>query len=213
MNEYVTDEEQVERIKAWWKDNGGSVVAGLVIGIGGFFGWIYWQDYQAKVSAQASAHFDDMITQFEQQQYDSAISEAQMLFDDYGSSSYAEMARLTLARIHVEQQNYDQAASQLKTLMTQTQDSGIEMVARRRLATVLYQQGEYDEALSQLEIEYPEPYTAAFEELKGDILVAKGNTEQAREAYQKARLAQPSAPNPQFLQQKLEDLGQASSNG
>jgi predicted negative regulator of RcsB-dependent stress response len=154
-----------------------------------------------------------MITQFEQQQYDSAISEAQMLFDDYGSSSYAEMARLTLARIHVEQRNYDQAASQLKTLMTQTQDSGIEMVARRRLATVLYQQGDYDEALSQLEIEYPEPYTAAFEELKGDILVAKGNTEQAREAYQKARLAQPSAPNPQFLQQKLEDLGQASSNG
>lgn len=213
MNEYVTDEEQVERIKAWWKDNGGSVVAGLVIGIGGFLGWIYWQDYQANVSAEASAHFDDMLKQFEQQQYDSASSEAQALFDEYGSTSYAAMARLTLARIHVEQKAYDQAASQLKTLISQTQDSGIEMVARRRLAAVLYQQGEFDQALAQLEIEYPQSYAAAFEELKGDILVAKGNTEQAREAYQKARLAQPSAPNPQFLQQKLEDLGQSSSNG
>lgn len=213
MNEYVTDEEQVERIKAWWKDNGGSVVAGLLIGIGGFIGWISWQDYQADVSVEASAHFDDMIRQFEQQQYDSATTEAQVLFDEYGSTSYAEMAHLTLARIHVEQGSYDQAVSQLKTLMSQTRDSGIEMVARRRLAAVLYQQGEYDQALSQLEIEYPEPYTAAFEELKGDILVAKGDTEQAREAYQKARLAQPSAPNPQFLQHKLEDLGQVSSNG
>ena len=42
MNEFVTDDEQVERIKKWWADNGSSVIAGLVIGIGGLLGWRYW---------------------------------------------------------------------------------------------------------------------------------------------------------------------------
>ncbi|MEW8396328.1 MAG: tetratricopeptide repeat protein, partial [Candidatus Thiodiazotropha sp.] len=39
MSEYQTEEEQVEAIKRWWKENGTSVIAGLVIGLGGIFGW------------------------------------------------------------------------------------------------------------------------------------------------------------------------------
>ena len=54
MNEYVTDDEQVERIKKWWSDNGSSVVAGLVIGIGGLMGWRYWVDYKDNQAAEAS---------------------------------------------------------------------------------------------------------------------------------------------------------------
>ena len=51
MNDFVTDDEQVERIKKWWSDNGSSVIAGLVIGIGGLVGWRYWVDYKINVAS------------------------------------------------------------------------------------------------------------------------------------------------------------------
>ncbi|MBT4452093.1 MAG: tetratricopeptide repeat protein, partial [Gammaproteobacteria bacterium] len=65
MNDFVTDDEQVERIKNWWSDNGSSVIAGLVIGIGGLMGWRYWVDYQTNVAAEASSHFANMVSSVE----------------------------------------------------------------------------------------------------------------------------------------------------
>ena len=37
-----TEEEQVERLKAWLKENGLSIVFGIVIGVGGIGGYNYW---------------------------------------------------------------------------------------------------------------------------------------------------------------------------
>ena len=42
MSDHLTDEEQVEKVKAWLKENGTSIVAGVVIGLGGIFGWQFW---------------------------------------------------------------------------------------------------------------------------------------------------------------------------
>jgi predicted negative regulator of RcsB-dependent stress response len=44
---YTTEEQQVEVIKSWWKENGTSVLAGTVIGLVGLFGWRYYNDYAA----------------------------------------------------------------------------------------------------------------------------------------------------------------------
>ena len=42
MSEYQTDEEKVEAIRKWWRENGTAVVAGLVLGLAGLIGWQYW---------------------------------------------------------------------------------------------------------------------------------------------------------------------------
>ncbi|PAR85254.1 YfgM family protein, partial [Vibrio cholerae] len=44
MELYDTEEQQVEAIKDWWKENGKAVIFGAVIGLGGLFGWRYYQD-------------------------------------------------------------------------------------------------------------------------------------------------------------------------
>ena len=41
MNAYETDEEKVEAIKGWWKENGISVVGGLALGLAAVFGWLF----------------------------------------------------------------------------------------------------------------------------------------------------------------------------
>ncbi len=209
MTEYLTDEEQVERLKKWWSDNGSSVIAGLVIGIGGLGGWRFWVDYQDNMAAEASAHFQQMTTALEARQYDNTIEQANIILDEYSSSAYADLARLSLAKAFVENGEFAKAEQQLDMIVESSAETSLVMIARTRLAAVLLQQGKHQQALDVLAVEYPQQFAAAFEEMKGDILAAQGNASAAVEAYQKARLAQPSAPNPRFLQQKMDDLGQS----
>ncbi len=207
MTDYITDDEQVERIKKWWTDNGSSIIAGLVLGIGGLFGWQYWTDYKANQAAEASAQFTGMLNHAENQQNDEAIARGYTLIEEYGSTVYAQMARLTLARIFAETGEYDKSEQQLRMVLDARPDIAVEMIVRKRLGLVLLQQDKLEQALAVVAVEFPPHFAASFEELKGDIMAAQGNIEQAREAYQRARLAQPGAAHPEFLQQKIDDLG------
>lgn len=212
MNDFVTDDEQVERIKKWWSENGSSVIAGLVIGVGGLFGWGYWTDYKANIAAEASAHFASVVSSIESNNNEQAIDEAFKILDNYSSTAYADLARLSLAKVYVETKDYEKAAQQLQSLIDAKPDISMEMLARKRLSAVLLQQGKLEQSFAVLNIDFPPQFAAAFEELKGDIHVAQGNSLQAKEAYQRARLAQPSAANPKFLQQKIDDLGLSGLN-
>ena len=212
MNDFATDDEQVERIKKWWSDNGSSVIAGLVIGVGGLLGWRYYEDYSASVAAEASSHFTRMVSAIENNSHDTAIQHADIILADYASSAYADLARLSLAKVFVEAKEYDKAASELQSLVNSKPDRGTEMLARKRLSAVLMQQGKLDKSLETLKVDFPKEFAAAFEELTGDILAAQGKASAAREAYQRARLAQPAVANPQFLQQKMDDLGANGMN-
>jgi predicted negative regulator of RcsB-dependent stress response len=207
MNDYVTDDEQVEKIKQWWKENGSSVIAGLVIGVGGLFGWRYWVDYRDNQAAEASEHFQRMTQAIEQGQDQQAIDEAKAILDDYGSTAYAALAQFTLARAHADRNEYEQAAQALQALLDSRPDLAMEMLARKRLAAVQLQLKRYDEGLATLKVDYPKSFAAGFEELRGDLLAARGDAASAREAYQRARLAQPPSADPALLQQKLDALG------
>jgi predicted negative regulator of RcsB-dependent stress response len=213
MNDYVTDEEQVERIKKWWSENGSSVIVGLVIGIGGLSGWRFWVDYTTNQAGEASAYFSQALDALQEQRHDSAIEQASLVLDEYASTPYADLAYLALAKAYVETGDFARAASQLESLIHQTDEPSLEMIARKRLAAVQLQLGKLDAALATLEIDYPPTFTAGFEELKGDVLVARGDNQAARQAYQKARLANPAAANPRLLQQKIDDLGTGGSIG
>jgi len=207
MTEFVTDEEQVERLKKWWTDNGSSVIAGLVIGIGGLLGWRYWVDYQSNVSSQASAHFVDMINAVENSNNEVASAEAEIIISDYSSTAYSNLAVLTLAKVFVESEQYQKAADQLSSLIQSKPDRAIELLARKRLSILQLQLGQLDDALVTLKVENVDRFAAAYDELEGDIMSAKGDIIAARDAYLRARLAQPSVANPEYLQQKIDDLG------
>ena len=42
MAELRTEEEQVEALKSWWKENGKSLIMGVVIAVAAVFGWRGW---------------------------------------------------------------------------------------------------------------------------------------------------------------------------
>ncbi|MCP4485885.1 MAG: tetratricopeptide repeat protein [Gammaproteobacteria bacterium] len=202
-----TDEEQVEKLKKWWQENGRSVVAGVIIGVGGLFGYRYWVEYQTEIAEQASAHFSDMVEALEASKIAQASDQAEILIAEFSGTEYAIMARFALARTFVEAGEFGKAAEQLQQIVGTTDNQALGYLARKRLAAVQLQMSQPEKALSTLAIEFPEQFSAAVEELKGDIYTAQGKSGEAADAYRKALRGSPGPADSKFLQQKLDDLG------
>ncbi len=202
-----TDEEQVEKLKKWWEENGRSVIAGIIIGVGGLFGYRYWVDFQEARAEAASAHFVQVIEALESSDRSVVVEQADILIADYAGTEYATLARFALARNFVETEKYEQAQSQLQQIIGTVGDAALGFLARKRLASVQLQMAQAEQALITLAVEFPQAFSAGIDELKGDIYVQQGKIDEAANAYRKALTATPGPANGEFLQQKLDDLG------
>ena len=216
MAEHLTDEEQMEALKRWWKDNGSSTVATIAIAVVGYFGWQYWETSQQAQAEAASAIYQQMI-EASQVQPGQVISEesaataghlAGELKRNYASSLYAQQGALMLAKLAVQDKDLDKAAAEIKWVLAQNPDEALALLAHLRLAKVLYAAEQYDAALLELNTQDAGAFTAAFEDLKGDVLLAKGDQQAARAAYQLAliRLLPAEGARRALLEMKLNDV-------
>lgn len=204
-----TEEEQVERIKAWFKQNGMSIVLGVVIGVGSIGGYRYWDHVQETTAEQASDYYSEMMTALGASDSENVELYAGRLISEFGGTEYALLAHLALARHHVSQEAFEPARDSLQQALEKAGTDPIGYVARTRLATVQLQLQEYDQAMSTLSADYPAEFAAVVAELKGDVLAQQGKLSEAAEAYRDAMQAEPGPANGEFVQQKLEDLGVA----
>ncbi|MDH3635066.1 MAG: tetratricopeptide repeat protein [Gammaproteobacteria bacterium] len=202
-----TEEEQVERLKAWLKENGISIVLGIIIGVGGIGGYNYWMHVQETTAAEASSHFAQMMEALSAGNNEVVLEQADTLLSDYESTDYAMMAQLALAKSYVANGEYEKAESALQQVVGSAAQQPLAFVARTRLATVQIQTGRYENALTSLSIDFPEEFAAIVNELRGDVYALQGKSAEAIEAYRKAQTAQPQPANVEFLRQKLNDLG------
>jgi len=202
-----TDEEQVEKLKTWLKENGLSIVFGIIIGVGGIGGYNYWNQMQETTAAEASAHFSKMIEALNAGDGESLRAEADILQRDYGKTDYALMAQLALASQHVKDGNFDQAEQALQQVVDSAEQKPLAYVSRTRLAAVQIQNGQFDQALSTLDAEFPGEFSARVEELRGDAYALQGKVAEAIQAYRDAQSSTPGPANELFLRQKLDDLG------
>jgi predicted negative regulator of RcsB-dependent stress response len=202
-----TEEEQVEKLKAWLKENGLSIVFGIIIGVGGIGGYNYWVNAQETTAAEASSHFTQMIDALAADDGEKVQQQADILIADHASTDYALMAHLALARNHVANAEFEEAETALQQVVGSAAQRPLAYVARTRLAAVQLQTGQYDQALTTLAVDFPDEFAALADELRGDIFALQGKDGEAIDAYRKARSAEPKPANIEFLQQKLNDLG------
>ena len=205
-----TEEEQVEKLKAWFKENGLSIVLGIVIGVGGIGGYRYWVHVQETTAVEASSHFTQLIDALTAGNSEAVREQADVLIADYASTEYALLAQLALARDFVAAGEFENAESALQQVVGNAAQDPLAYVARTRLATVQIQTEQYDQALASLAIEFPEEFAARAQELRGDVLALQGKSTAAIEAYRKAQSANPGPANAEFLQRKMDDLGSSS---
>jgi predicted negative regulator of RcsB-dependent stress response len=202
---YETEEQQVEALKRWWKSNATSIIAGVVIGLGGVFGWRAWVQHRDDVAAQASNVFDQLAVSVETGNADSARQQSELLQREYGSTPYPAFAQLLLARLKYEQGDAAGAAKVLEEVVAHSPDPALKTVAVLRLVRIHLDAGELDAAGALLrQHPAPEAFGAEYAVLEGDLARARGDTAAAREAYQKAIAG--GAGNADLIQLKLENL-------
>ncbi|HKY92294.1 MAG TPA: tetratricopeptide repeat protein [Nevskiaceae bacterium] len=206
MATHLDDEEQLENLKQWWKDNWVALALGLAIGFGAIGGWQGWQSYRDRQGEAASAVYESAKKALDAAKRDEAKGLVDQLTKEYSSTPYAAAAALRMAQADVAANDLAAAAERLGWVIDHGRDDGIKNVARLRKARVLHAQGKHDDALKLLDAE-PEAFKGLVLELRGDIQLAKGDKAAARDAYEKALAAtEEQAANRMLLQQKLDDL-------
>jgi predicted negative regulator of RcsB-dependent stress response len=205
MSTYQTDDEQVEAIKKWWKENGKSVIGGVVLGFAIIGGWQWWQVYHKGQGEAASLVFDTMRQAVRLNQVDKALEDGRRLLGDYPGSAYAGFAALEMARLSYERGEKDAARGHLQWVIDSAADPSIAELARLRLGRLLLDIQD-TAALSELLAKSPLPaFDGEFAALRGDLARAQGDLVAARDAYQQAMLA--GVEDQTMLRMKLVDVG------
>ena len=212
VEEYLTDRDQEEALRNWWRENWTWILGGIVLGLVLLGGWQYWKVHTANQAAAAAKVYGDFRGALDKKDLEGANRALSSLAADHQKSPYTQQARLLLARKHVEDGKFDEALPLLRSVADESADAELAWVARLRVARVLIQQGKHDEALSLLDPEKAGAFAAQVREIRGDAQVAKGNLEGARAEYAAALAANidPQADRAidrTLLEMKLQDVG------
>jgi len=203
MEIYSTEEQQAEAIKRFFCENGLSLALGVIVGLGGLYGWKAYNQNQITTAEQASDAYTKLV------ESDNVLASADAFISENKDTQYATLAAFVAAKEAVDAQKLDVANEKLSWIVSNVDNAQLKAIATTRLARVQIAQQQYDDALSTLNAPLPEAFNANVAELKGDIYTQQGNKEQARVAYQAAVDAGGLTSNP-LLQIKLDDLAVTS---
>lgn len=210
MSDEFQEEDDIEKLKAWWKNYGSALLIGVVLGTAGLFGYRYWQQYEREQAAQASALYDQVVYHMKQKALDHASSLGGQVMDNYDATPYAGMVALLMARMSYDRNDKASAKQQLQWAVDNATIAATRHAARLRLAKLMGDEGKHDEALVLLKAGDRGGFAAEYSELEGDLYAAKGMADTARIAYAKALSAGQGQDREYeaILQMKLADLGQ-----
>ncbi|MNZ80484.1 hypothetical protein D3C78_991190 [compost metagenome] len=179
------------------------------------FGWQAFQKYQGNQSQGASMLYQQLLettlTPDGKPDMARVADLSNKLNSEFGGTAYAQYGSLFVAKVAVDSGKLDDAARELKAVADKPANAALGEVARQRLAQVLAGQNKVDEALKLLEGDADKAFLATREELKGDLLVQLGRTDEAHAAYQKAKAALSDEAAVGGLQIKLDDLAKGDA--
>lgn len=215
MDELLSEKEQIDAMRSWWKDNGTYVVLGVVIGIGSIVGLNQYRSSQVASQVAASTLFENLAAEVSDNDVEPAEAIVASLASDYPDSVYTDQARLAMARLYMDQGRDEDAAAALRALLDSNGDEQMKLVARLRLAKVMLYQGQADGVVSLLENHLESGFGARFQEALGDAYTELGEHEKAEQAYL-AALNDPLASqlvDSALLQMKISDLPEVLPEG
>ncbi|MEN8175055.1 MAG: tetratricopeptide repeat protein [Pseudomonadota bacterium] len=206
MSELLTEEEQVERLKQWWKENGRSIIVGVVVGLGLFGGWQGWQGYQRGQAEFGAAAYDGFRQTAASADVDATVAAEERLLQDFSSSTYADFTALDTARQLVNAGRLEDAAERLERVYRDGSSLALRELAGLRLVRVLMAEGKLD-AASELLAEHSATALAGETALlRGDLARQQGDTARAREAYEQA--LQAGVADPEWVRLMMQDVAQ-----
>lgn len=178
------EDDQVAQVKQWWSENGNYVLGAIGLAIAGTFGWNFYSQQQADALLEKSAAYQAVLAAESPEARLAAAGATQQLAAD---TEYGRLATLLAAQALVETDDFAGAASQLSRLVDSVPaNDPVGAEARLRLSLLEWQAGNLDAALALASADFGEVYQARALELQGDLHVAAGDLQSARDAYTQA---------------------------
>lgn len=221
MAEHLSDEEQLESFKRWFKENGLSTIVVVILAAGGYFGWEFWKGYSEKTAQAASIIYQQMMDtalvdpgkRLNDSQRDEISDLAVQLKKDYSGTQYARYAAMLLARLAVEDGEFETATEQLQWA-EKGADEGLSLVIGLRLARIEAARGNIDTAIEMLNSKDAKTMASAYAEARGDFYLMKNDRDSAHSAYLQAlqSVAQNDQQSRSIIELKLTHAAPASAN-
>ena len=182
----LEEQEQLDQLKHFWATWGNLITAVVVLAALAFAGWNGWQYWQRTKAAQAAALYDELDRSA--QAGDMARVERALgdMKDKFAGTAYAQQAGLLAAKTFHDKGNTDASRAALTWVAQSAVDPGYQAIAKLRLAAELFDSKAYDDALKELSGGVPKEFEALVDDRKGDIYLAQGKREEAKDAYRKA---------------------------
>jgi len=204
---YSSEEQQEEAIKRFLKNNGLSLVVGAIVGLGGIYGWNYYQQSQLETMAQHSQAFSTVSQKLASST--TVVTDGDAYIADHSDSQYSQLTQLIMVKSLVDNKDYDQATAILNQVISSDVEAAIKSIAMIRLARIEAMLNKNEQALTTLASLTDSAFSAQKNELQGNIYLAQGDIAKARTAYQAAIDISPELPNVE-LKMKLNDLTPAA---
>ena len=208
MDDLLSEKEQLDQMRAWWKEYGAFVIGGIVIGAGLLFGINHYQSSKLQAQLEASAAYEELVVLVMDGKLEDAEAAADEITTSYGDTSYAGQTGLAMARLYMDKNRDQDAADALLGVVDSDADSEVKDVARLRLARIYLYQDKAQEVVDLLAGEDVGAFAAPYGEALGDAYTALGRIAEAQDAYQKILMdsSQRGTVDQQLVEWKSLDL-------
>jgi predicted negative regulator of RcsB-dependent stress response len=182
----LEEQEQLDQLKHFWQQYGNLITWSLILVLGAFAGWNFYQYWQRSQATQAAALYDEVervVTEADAARIDRVFSDMKGRF---ASTTYAQQAGLLVARQYYGAGNVEAAKAALGWVADKSSDQGYQAIAKLRLAGILMESKNFDAALKQLSGPVPASFDALVADRKGDIFLLQGKKAEAVVEYEKA---------------------------
>lgn len=206
----LQEQEQVDALKAWWKENGKWLLIVALIALLGFAAIQFWKGHQAKQAAEAATLYSEVFNQLASNDPKRINDAVDALVDKYSRTAYAPRAQLLAVQVNMQVRDFARVKSQLQWVIDHASESGLQDTARLKFASLLLDEKDYAGAMKLLEATHAGAFVGLYADLKGDVLSAQGKNDEARAAYKEA-LEKTDAKSVyrNLIQMKLDALGGA----
>lgn len=182
----LEEQEQLDQLKHFWKQYGNLITWFLIVVLGAFASWNFYQYWQRSQATQASAMYDEV----ERVVKSADAAKIDRVFIDmknrFSSTTYAQQAGLLVAKQYYSAGNVEASKAALSWVADKSSDAGYQAIAKLRLAGILMESKSFDDALKQLSGSFPANFDALVADRQGDIYLLQGKKAEAIAAYGKA---------------------------
>ena len=204
----LEEQEQLDQLKAFWKQYGNLITWLLVLLLGGYAAWNGWNLYQRDQGQKAGSLYDELDRAAQAGDSDRATRIFADMKERYPRATFTQQAGLVAARVAAEKGQVDAASASLAWVADKAGDDDYRAIAHLRLAGLLLDSKKYEEALKQVSAVSGGAEFMALADRRGDILLAQGKSAEAQAAYLKAWTAMdPKLDYRRLVEAKLNLLG------